>query len=474
MKDFCPTILIVDDDESIRDTLEAILQKKYSVLKAKDGEEALEIVEKREVNVMLLDIVMPGISGLEVLKRIKDRFDDIEIIMISVVKEVDTAVQAMKMGAYDYITKEFNYDEVAALVDRVVEKQKLNKELIYLQSERNQYFDDTFILGKTRTMGQIYNLVRKVAKLPATILITGETGTGKELLARLIHRESGNAKSPFVTVHLASIPRELIESTLFGHEKGAFTGAHKQRFGKFELAHKGTIFLDEVGDLKYDIQAKLLRVIQEGTIERVGGSKTIKVDVRPIAATNIDLEKAVQSGEFREDLYYRFNVVPINLPPLRERVIDVPLLVEHFLNKYNRKFRRTVREVTPETLEILSRYPWPGNIRELENLIERLVAIAEKDRISSEDIPVEYHFPNLTSPKVARIKKDLLSQGREIFERNFILKALERANWSRIRTAESLGIPLSTLKYKLSKLNIYEAISERTKKTRKTKLGSKK
>ncbi len=469
-----PTILIVDDDESIRDTLEAILQEKHSVLKAKDGKEALEIVEKREVNVMLLDIVMPGISGLEVLKRIKDRFDDIEIIMITVLKEVDTAVQAMKMGAYDYITKEFNYDEIAALVDRAVEKQTLSKELIYLQSERDQYFEDTFILGKTRTMEQIYTLVKKVANLPATILIMGETGTGKELLARLIHRESGNAKTPFVTVHLASIPRELIESNLFGHEKGAFTGAHKQRFGKFELAHKGTLFLDEIGDLKYDIQAKLLRVIQEGSIERLGGSKTIKVDVRLIAATNIDLEKAVQTGEFREDLYYRLNVVPLNLPPLRERLIDIPLLVEHFLNKYNRKFRRTVREVTPEALEILPRYPWPGNIRELENLIERLVAIAEKDRISSEDIPVEYHFPNLAFPKVPRVKENLLSQGREIFERNFILKALERANWNRTRTAESLGIPLSTLKFKLSKLNIYEAIGERTKKTQEVKGGSRK
>ncbi len=469
-----PTILIVDDDESIRDTLEAILQKKYSVLKAKDGKEALEIVEKREVNVMLLDIVMPGISGLEVLKRIKDRFDDIEIIMITVLKEVDTAVQAMKMGAYDYITKEFNYDEIAALVDRAVEKQTLSKELIYLQSERDQYFEDTFILGKTRTMEQIYTLVKKVANLPATILIMGETGTGKELLARLIHRESGNAKTPFVTVHLASIPRELIESNLFGHEKGAFTGAHKQRFGKFELAHKGTIFLDEVGDLKYDIQAKLLRVIQEGSIERLGGSKTIKVDVRLIAATNIDLEKAVQSGEFREDLYYRLNVVPINLPPLRERLIDIPLLVEHFLNKYNRKFRRMVREVTPEALEILSCYPWAGNIRELENLIERLVAIAEKDRMSPEDIPVEYHFPNLAFLKVPRAKENLLSQGREIFERNFILKALEMDNWNRTRTAESLGIPLSTLKFKLSKLNIYEAIGERTKKTQEVKGGSRK
>lgn len=469
MKDFRPTILIVDDDESIRDTLEAILQKKYSVLKAKDGEEALEIVEKSEVNVMLLDIVMPGIGGLEVLQVVKDRFEDIEIIMISVIKEIDTAVQAMKLGAYDYITKEFNYDEVAALVDRVVEKQKLSKELLYLQSERDQYFDDTFILGNTRTMGQINTLVQKIAKLPATILITGETGTGKELLARLIHRKSGNAKSPFVTVHLASIPQELIESTLFGHEKGAFTGAHRQRFGKFELAHQGTLFLDEVGDLKYDTQAKLLRVIQEGEIERLGGSKTIKVDVRLIAGTNIDLDKAVKSGQFREDLYYRLNVVPINLPPLRERLIDIPLLIEHFLGKYNRKFRRALREITPEALEILSRYPWPGNIRELENLIERLVAIIEKDIISLEDIPVEYHFPNLTLSKFPQEKKDLLNQAREIFERNFILRALERANWSRKNTAESLGIPLSTLKYKLSKLNIYEAISERTKKAREAK-----
>jgi len=456
-----PTVLIVDDDESIRDTLEAILKKNYAVIKAEDGETALRIVEAEEVNVILLDIMLPGMGGLEVLERIKERFEDIDVVMITVVKEIDSVVRAMKLGAYDYIGKDFDYDEVITLVDRVMEKQRKDRELIYLHSEMERYIEYDFIMGKTPQMKEIYDVIQKVARLPATVLIRGESGTGKELVARIIHKESALSENPFVTVNLASIPTELIESTLFGHEKGAFTGAYRQRFGKFELAHKGTLFLDEIGDLKFDLQAKLLRAIQEGEIERIGGTKTIKVDVRLIAATSINLEEAVKDGNFREDLFYRINVIPINLPPLRARLVDIPQLVELFIKRYNQKFRKKIKGITEGALSILRSYNWPGNIRELENLIERLIAISDGDVISEQDIPIEYYWTEFLPPKATPEDEGLLTRACETFERNFILKVLEKNRWRRKETARSLGIPLSTLKYKLSKLHIYDYLNNK-------------
>ncbi|UCD70716.1 MAG: sigma-54-dependent Fis family transcriptional regulator [Syntrophobacterales bacterium] len=458
-----PTVLIVDDDESMRDTLEAILKKEYAVIKAEDGERALRIAEIEEVNVILLDIMLPGMGGLEVLEKIKARFEDIDVIMITVVKDIDSVVKAMKLGAYDYIGKDFDYDEVITLVDRVIEKQKKDRELIYLHSEMERYIEYDFILGKTPQMKEVYDVIQKVARLPATVLIRGESGTGKELVARIIHRESALSENPFVTISLASIPNELIESTLFGHEKGAFTGAHRQRFGKFELAHKGTLFLDEIGDLRFDLQAKLLRAIQEGEIERVGGTKTIKVDVRLIAATSINLEGAVKEGDFREDLFYRINVIPINLPPLRNRLADTPQLVELFIKRYNKKFRKRVKAITQGALSILCNYNWPGNIRELENLIERVIAISDGDMISEGDIPIEYYLTELIPPKVSKEDEGLFTKACETFERNFILKVLEKNRWRRKKTAKSLGIPLSTLKYKLNKLHIYDLLNKKEK-----------
>ena len=456
-----PTVLIVDDDESIRDTLDAILKKDYEVIKAEDGEKALRIAEAEEVNVILLDIMLPGMGGLEVLERIKERFEDIDVVMITVVKEIDSVVKAMKLGAYDYIGKDFDYDEVLTLVDRVIEKQKKDRELIYLHSEMERYIEYDFIMGKSPQMKEGYDVIQKVARLPATVLIRGDSGTGKELVARIIHRESALSENPFVTVNLASIPTELIESTLFGHEKGAFTGAHRQRFGKFELAHKGTLFLDEIGDLKFDLQAKLLRALQEGEIERVGSTKTIKVDVRLIAATSINLEEAVKEGDFREDLFYRINVIPINLPPLRDRLIDIPQLVELFIKRYNKKFRKRIRGITEDALSILSNYNWPGNIRELENLIERLIAISDGDTISENDIPIEYYLAELQPSQLGKEDEGLLTKACETFERSFILKVLEKNRWRRKETARSLGIPLSTLKYKLSKLHIYDYLNRK-------------
>jgi len=461
MKDRRPTILIVDDDEGIRDTLEAILRDRYSVIKVEDGENALKVVADKEVKVILLDIRLPGINGLEVLETVKGRYEDIEVIMITVVREIDTAVKAMKLGAYDYITKEFNYDEVVNLVDRAIEKQTLDKRLLYLHSEMEQFIEYDFIVGKSQEMREAYDVIQRVAKLPATVLITGETGTGKELIARIIHKESHLSEDPFVTVNVGSIPQELIESTLFGHEKGAFTGAYRQHIGKFELAHKGTLFLDEIGDLKYELQAKLLRAIQEGQIERVGSTKSINIDVRLIAATSMNLGEAVKKQDFREDLYYRINVIPIKLPPLRGRLVDMPQLAELFIRRYNKRFRKRVRGITHGAIDILCGYHWPGNIRELENLMERLVALSQDDMISEEHIPVEYYLSGIEPLKPKAPREDILTKACETFERNFILRALERAKWSRKQAAKDLGIPLSTLKYKLTKLNLYDILDKR-------------
>ncbi|MFV1952076.1 MAG: sigma-54-dependent transcriptional regulator [Nitrospinota bacterium] len=456
-----PTVLVVDDNESIRDTLEAILKKNYTVIKVRDAEKALNIIKEREINVMLLDIKLPGMDGIEALKKIKEQYEDIEVIMITVVKDVETAVNAMKLGAYDYITKEFSYDGVANLIKRVVEKQRNSRELLYLRSEMEHYMDIGFIIGKSRKMKRVYDVIQKVAKLHTTILIMGESGTGKELISRVVHKEGCKDNEPFVVVNLASIPEYLMESALFGHEKGAFTGAFKQHFGKFELANGGTIFLDEIGELKYDLQAKLLRAIQEGEFERVGGNKTIHVNVRILAATNADLEKRVKQGKFREDLFYRLNVIPVRLPTLRERQEDIPQLVNFFIDRYNREFKKNIKGMTNSSLEILSYYTWPGNIRELENLVERLVAISDGDMISTEDIPIEYHCYGLVSSQIKESNNDVLQLACDTFEKNFILKTLEKANWHRVDAAEILGIPMSTLKYKFKKLGIYDVIKEK-------------
>jgi two-component system NtrC family response regulator len=310
------------------------------------------------------------------------------------------------------------------------------------------------VVGPSRTTRDVVELVRKVAGLQATILILGESGTGKELLARLIHRESDRSHAPFVAVNLAAIPQELVESTLFGHEKGAFTGAIRQQLGKFELAAGGTLFLDEVGDLRYDLQAKLLRAIQEEEIERVGGTHPIATDLRLVAATNVDLEKAVKDGRFREDLYYRLNVIPVRMPALRNRIEDLPELARFFLRRYNAKFRKHIQDIADSTLDILTAYWWPGNIRELENLIERLVAVSDKDWITDDDLPYELHVARLDTQ--GPTSDNLLERALSTFERNFILRALERSAWNVTATARALGIPLSTLKFKMDRLDIRE------------------
>src|SRR5438552_10304494 len=310
------TVLVVDDDEGMRDTLTAILKREYRVLRVQSGEAALTVLNRDDIDLILLDVRLPGISGFEVLRIVKENYGLIEVIMISAVNDIETAVQAMKHGAYHYITKEFDYDQLRSLVRNAGERQDLNRQVLTLSAQVADQTEREFIVGPSKITRDIIDLVHKVAKLSATVLILGESGTGKELLARLVHREAGDPDAPFIAVNLAAIPRELAESALFGHERGAFTGAHRQQLGKFELASNGTLFLDEIGDLRLDLQAKLLRAIQEGEIERVGGSKPIKTEFRLIAATNVDVEKAVKEGKFREDLYYRINVIPIKLPPL--------------------------------------------------------------------------------------------------------------------------------------------------------------
>jgi DNA-binding NtrC family response regulator len=446
------TILICDDDQGMRDTLAAILKRDYRVLTVSSGEAALGLLKDQDVDLILLDVRLPGISGFDVLRIVKENYSLVECIMISAITEIETAVQAMKHGAYHYITKNFDYDELRSLVRNACERQDLNRQVITLSAQVAEQSEREFLIGPSTQIRDIVDLVHKVAKLSATVLILGESGTGKELLARLLHRESGRGEAPFIAVNLSAIPHELVESTLFGHERGAFTGAHKQQLGKFELAAGGTLFLDEIGDLRFDLQSKLLRAIQEGEIERVGGSKPIKTDFRLVVATNVDLEKAVKDGRFREDLYYRINVIPIRMPPLRDRIEDLPELARLFLDRYKTKFRKPVRGISESALKILSSYWWPGNIRELENLIERLVAVSDKEWITDEDLPLEYHFARLDVAPVT--SGALFQQACDTFERNFILRALEKMNWNVTATARHLGIPLSTLKHKMDRLDL--------------------
>ena len=447
------TILVCDDDQAMRETLSAILKRDYKVLTVSSGEAALALLREEDIDLILLDVRLPGITGFDLLRIVKENYGLIECIMISAINEVETAVQAMKHGAYHYITKEFDSDELRSLVRNAFERQDLNRQVMTLSAQVAEQSEREFLIGPSRQIRDIVDLVQKVAKLSATVLILGESGTGKELLARLLHRESGKRDAPFIAVNLSAIPHELVESTLFGHERGSFTGAHKQQLGKFELANGGTLFLDEIGDLRLDLQAKLLRAIQESEIERIGGSKPIRTDFRLIVATNVDLEKAVKESRFREDLFYRINVIPIRMPPLRDRIEDLPELTRLFLDRYRTRFRKPVRGISASALKILSTYWWPGNIRELENLIERLVAVSEKEFITDEDLPLEYHFAQLDSAPATQ-GETLFQEACDTFERNFLLRALEKSDWNVTATAKYLGLPLSTLKHKMARLDL--------------------
>jgi two-component system NtrC family response regulator len=446
------TLLIVNAHQ--RDTLTSALRADYRVLRTATGESALQMMQREDVDLVLLEIHLAGIGGFEALKIIRENYPYVEVIVHSGTEDLDTAIEAMRHGAYHYTSGDVSPQAVRALFARASERQDLSRDVTRLSEEVAEQNDREFVVGPSRTTRDVVELVRKVAGLQATILILGESGTGKELLARLIHRESDRSHAPFVAVNLAAIPQELVESTLFGHEKGAFTGAIRQQLGKFELAAGGTLFLDEVGDLRYDLQAKLLRAIQEEEIERVGGTHPIATDLRLVAATNVDLEKAVKDGRFREDLYYRLNVIPVRMPALRNRIEDLPELARFFLRRYNAKFRKHIQDIADSTLDILTAYWWPGNIRELENLIERLVAVSDKDWITDDDLPYELHVARLDTQ--GPTSDNLLERALSTFERNFILRALERSAWNVTATARALGIPLSTLKFKMDRLDIRE------------------
>jgi len=459
-KDIRPVILVVDDEPGVRESFRAILKDRYEVLEAEDGPSSLELVGSHPVNLVLLDVRLPGMEGIQVLERVKTIDEGIEVIMVTAVKTIRTAVEAIRLGAYDYITKPFEVEEILSAVNRVLEKQALEREVLYLRSELSQRdgFDD--IVGRHEAMTQTYDLISHVAETTVTVLITGESGTGKELIARAIHRQGPRRSKPFVTVNGAAIPEHLLETELFGHEKGAFTSAYYKKIGKFELATGGTLFLDEVGNLRLDLQAKLLRVLQEREFERVGGVKPIKVDVRILAATNINLRRAISGGLFREDLFYRLNVVHIHVPPLRERREDIPLLVEHFLKKYNQQFGKAVGRLSRAALTVLQSYEWPGNVRELENIIERSVALARGSVIHLEDLPLELvalgRVPAGNDPIVGLALKRALRQ----FERQFIFRVMERVEWNQTHAARILGLHRNTLLWKLQTLGITRPPSE--------------
>ncbi|ODS32983.1 MAG: sigma 54 response regulator [Candidatus Scalindua rubra] len=444
------TILIADDDESLRRVIEYNLSNKgYRVLLASNGTEALNIFKSEDVDIVVTDIKMEKIDGLELLEKVKRFKSNALVIMITAYGSIETAVRAMKLGAYDYITKPFDRDELQIMIKKALDLQSLMSENIRLRQELADRFSLDNIIGASSKMKRIYDLVARVAKSDSTVLLQGESGTGKELIARAIHFNSSRAKKPFITVNCSAIPENLMESELFGHVKGAFTGAIKDKTGKFEAADGGTIFLDEIGDIRKDLQVKLLRVLQEKSIDKVGATPSINVDVRIIAATNIQLETAIEEGKFREDLFYRISVIPILLPTLRERKDDIPLLAQHFVGKHGGKDCK----IQPEVFDVLNRYDWPGNVRELENIIERAIVLKEKENVvSPEDIPDHIKIKQFHSPMSLEIPDEGVKL--EEVEKSLIINALNKAGQNQTRAAELLNISRQTLIYRMQKYDI--------------------
>jgi DNA-binding NtrC family response regulator len=450
------SVLVVDDEVGARESLRMVLKNDYEVFVAKDAEEAFLRINKHSPDVILLDIILPDMDGLKILEKVRQKDPEAIVIMITATKTVKTAVEAMKLGAYDYITKPFDVDELRLVVSRAISTQALQKEVDYLREEIEKSYGFGNIIGESKGMNDIFNLIKQIADSKTTVLILGESGTGKELVSRAIHFNSNRKNSPFVTINSAAIPDTLIESELFGYEKGAFTNALEKKLGRFEIAHRGTLFLDEIGELSLATQAKILRFLEEREFIRVGGSKTIKVDVRLITATNKDLPQLVKKNAFREDLYYRINVVPITIPPLRERKEDVPLLVEHFRKKFNVENNKKVEEVSSEALEMMMNYEWPGNVRELENLMERVIALTQNQVIQANELPISI----ANTSRINGLKDNILGgkvsllRAEEEFEKEIILDALNRTNYVQSHAADLLGISRRILKYKMDKLGI--------------------
>ena len=445
------SILLIDDDDSLRRVMEFTLTEAgHRVNAVSSGEEGLSLFEKDGFDAVITDITMPGMNGMQVLEKIRDQDNRVPVIVITAYGTIESAVDAMKKGAFDYITKPFNRDELRITLDTALRMRRLEKENQELRTVVNDRYRFDSIVGTSEKLRELLDMAGRVAASEASVLITGESGTGKELLARGIHFNSSRAEGPFVAVNCAAIPENLIESELFGHVKGAFTGAVRDREGKFELAAGGTLFLDEIGDLRIDLQAKILRALQERQVDRVGGRHPLSVDVRIIAATNKDVELAVKEGAFREDLYYRLSVITLHLPPLRERREDVAVLADHFLKKFNPD---TAVRIAPDAATALSSYGWPGNVRELENVIQRATVLKRGETITAQDLPDKLKKEKMNVESIIlNLPEDGISL--EELEKSLIVKALEKQKGNQTRAAEYLGITRPTLIYRMEKYGI--------------------
>ncbi|MBL8911235.1 MAG: sigma-54-dependent Fis family transcriptional regulator [Archangium sp.] len=452
-------ILVVDDEANLRKVLAAILRKDgYDVAVAEDGEQAMAEFEKNGADVIISDLVMPKLGGMDILTRVRASRTDVPVIIITAHGTVDSAVEAIKLGAFDYITKPFEHAEIRSVVAKAARTQEANQGHVAPEGSARKS-----IIGAGSRMDEIFKIIDKVADTPSTVLITGESGTGKELVATALHQGSSRRDKPLIKINCAAIPKDLMESELFGYERGAFTGAVSSKPGRFELADGGTLFLDEIGEIPLEMQVKLLRVLQESEFERVGGIKTTRVDVRLIAATNRDLSTETDAGRFRKDLFYRLNVVPIVLPPLRERADDVPNLVQHFIEKYNKRLNKKIEGISDESLALLRAWPWPGNIRELENLMERVILFADGPRIEARDLPEGVRrgmqsAPPMgagATPEVGETPlKDFLKLRQAEIEKSFIVQALAKTDGNVTRAAKLLQISRKSLQTKMKEFGL--------------------
>lgn len=457
------TILVVDDEANLRKVLSAMLRREgFSVLTAADGAEALALLASHRVDVLLTDLRMPQLDGMALLERTHAEYPGTPVVMLTAHGTVDTAVTAMKLGAFDYLTKPFDKEELQVVMQKAAASADLSL------SEPSEADDGRFgVVGNSSVLQDVFRTIDKVAPSPSTVLVTGESGTGKELIARALHERSPRSEKPFIRINCAAIPRELMESELFGYEQGAFTGAVGSKPGRFELADEGTLFLDEIGEIPLEMQVKLLRALQESEFERVGGVTTTRVDVRLVAATNQDLAQLVRDGAFREDLYYRLNVVPIVLPPLRDRRDDIPLLAHHFLKKYNERLGKTVEAVDEGALSLLKGYAWPGNIRELENVMERAILFAENHTITADELPDQVRSPD--APAEAAVSqssqdltptgpvgplKEIVRQHTETVEKDLIRRALDETGGNVTKAARRLEISRKSLQNKMKELGL--------------------
>ncbi len=450
-----PSILVIDDKESMRQMLAKTLESEgFEVDTARDGEGGLDKAKEKRFDLILTDLKLPKMDGLEVLSSIKDLDPEVAVIVMTAYGTIETAVQAIKQGAFDFLTKPFDVDHLYVLIQRALENRRLLAENVLLREELAHNLGFTEIIGKSEKMKEVTRLVKKVAYSDTTVLLLGESGTGKELFARAIHSLSPRKSGPYVAINCAAIPRELLENELFGSERGAYTGAVTRKMGKFEIAEKGTIFLDEIGDLDIALQAKILRVLQEKRFERLGGTKTINIDVRVIAASNFDLKKAIEKKNFREDLYYRLSVFPIHIPPLRERREDIPELADFFIRKYCLEMKKEKRALSKEALSLMDKYHWPGNVRELENTIERAIILCEGKKIMPEHLAIRLPSNSEIRLREGAGLKEVSQYAQAEAEKAMILRVLNQTRGNKRKTAEILKIDYTTLFEKIKKYNI--------------------